>query len=133
VVINLFEYLFNGILLMNAWSEALRALQLPETFSAPQMVAFNTWGFLMGLAAIWLYSQIRLRYGPGFRAAFFTGLAMWVVGYALPAIPSTAMALFPTRLMVFGLLIGLVEICIATILGAWVYRPPAITRPAPAS
>lgn len=134
VVINIFEYLLNGVLLKEAWAEALRALNRPDQYTATQIVAFNLWGFLMGIGAVWLYTEIRDRYGPGVRSAIYAGLAIWAIGYAFGAIPATAMAVFPGRLTVYGLLIGLVEINVATIVGAWTYRPaPAMTRTAAAS
>ncbi len=134
VVINTFEYLLNGVLLKAAWAEALKALNRPDQYTATQIVAFSLWGFLMGMGAVWLYAELRDRYGPGPQTAIYAGLAMWAIGYAFGAIPAAAMALFPGRLIVYGLLVGIVEINVATVVGAWLYRPTtAMTRTAAAS
>ena len=59
VVINACEYLFNGVLLAQHWADALRAVNHAASFSATEIAAFNVWGFLMGIAAVWLYASIR--------------------------------------------------------------------------
>lgn len=123
VVINIIEYLVNGVLFMSTWRDALRALNRPDQYSATQLVAFNLWGFLMGISAVWLYAQIRDRYRPGPRTAIFAGLAVWAIGYAFGAIPSAALGLFPGRLIGYGVLAGLIEVTLGTVLGAWIYRP----------
>jgi MFS family permease len=128
LVINIVEFLVNGVLLMTAWGDALRALNRPEQYTTAQVVAFNLWGFLMGIGAVWVYAQIRDRYSPGPRTAIYAGLAVWAIGYAFGAIPSAAMGLFPGRLIGYGLLAGLVEVNIGAVLGAWVYRPRAEAR-----
>ena len=70
-----------------------------------------------------MYSEMRDRYGPGWRNALCAALAVWVIGYLSGAIPGLAMGIFPASLMITGTIIGLVEIVIGTELGAWYYRP----------
>lgn len=125
VVINVCEYLLNGVLLAQSWADAMRALNRPEQFSPSQVVAFNLWGFLMGIGAVWLYASVRDHYGPGVRTAIYTGLAVWAIGYAFGAIPSVAMKMFPPSLVAYGVLVGIVEILAGTVLGAWIYHPQA--------
>ena len=79
-------------------------------------------GFLTGIAAIWLYAAARPRFGPGAKTAALTGLGFWVMGYALPAIGWAAMHLFPHRLVGIGTAVGLVEIIVASIAGAALYK-----------
>lgn len=123
VVINVIEYLVNGLVLAQSWSNALGALNRPTTFTGTEVVAFNIWGFLIGIAAVALYAVIRDHFGPGVRSAIYAGLGIWLVAYLFSAIPSLAMHLFPRALVLYGVAIGLVESVGATVAGAWLYRP----------
>jgi len=52
-------------------------------------------------------------------------LAVWCLGYLLAAVTPLALKLFPTRLTVIGLAVGLVEVGVGTLAGAWLYREQA--------
>jgi hypothetical protein len=127
LVINFFEFFLNSVLLQKDWSAAMRALGRPEQFSAGQIAAFVVWGFLVGIFAVWLYAEIRPHYGAGARTAAIAGFAVWFLGYLLAAVAPAVMQLFPRRLMLIGLGVGLVEAVAGTIAGAWIYR--GITAP----
>jgi peptidoglycan/LPS O-acetylase OafA/YrhL len=122
-VINVIEFLVNGLWLKDRWAEAMRAINRAPEMSAGQTTALNLWGFLMGIAAVWLYSEMRDRYGPGWRSALCAASAVWVIGYMASAIPGIAMGVFPAGLMIIGTLVGLIEVVLGTELGAWYYRP----------
>ena len=130
VVINACEYLLNGVLLAERWADAMRALNHAASFNNTEIAAFNIWGFLMGIGAVWLYASIRDHYGPGLRTAIYAGLAVWLIGCALGAIPAAAMNVFPRSLFMYGILMGLFEILAGTLAGAWLYRPAEMTIPA---
>jgi MFS family permease len=123
IVINLCEFLVNGFWLKAQWADAMKALNRSTEMSGWQMTAFNVWGFLMGIAAVWLYSEMRDRYGPGWRNALCAALAVWVIGYFISAIPGVALGIFPAGLMITGIIVGLIEVVLGTELGAWYYRP----------
>jgi hypothetical protein len=93
------------------------------------MTAFVLWGFLVGMFAVWFYAAIRTHYGAGMKTAVIGGLAVWFLGYLLASVPPLVLHLFPTRLMLVGLAVGLVEAIVGTVAGAWIYRGVA----APAS
>jgi hypothetical protein len=61
-------------------------------------------------------------FGPGPKTAAITGFGYWVFGYALPNFGYSAMGLFPTRLLVIGTIVGLVELLAASLCGAWLYK-----------
>ena len=127
VVINLSEFLVNGVWLMDDWNAAMMALNKPGGFGGLQIATLNSWGFAVGIAAIWLYAAIRPRFGPGPRTALIAGLATWIIGYLLSGIPGISMGLFPAWLMVIGICAGVVEVLIGALLGAWVYKEgPAV-------
>ena len=122
LVINVCEFLVNGLWLAKAWEDAMQALGKPASSGASQMVVYIVWGFLMGIVAVWLYAAIRPRFGPGPRTAVIAALALWLVGYLLSTIPPAVMGLFPMNLMLIGMVVGLVEILAATQVGAYIYK-----------
>jgi hypothetical protein len=125
IVVNLCEFLINGVWLKDAWAEAMKAMNRSPEMGGVQIAVFNIWGFLMGLSAVWLYTQIRDRYGPGLRTAICAALAIWVIGYFAGMMTGVAMGMFPAQLMLIGTVAGLAEIILGTTLGAWFYRPAA--------
>jgi hypothetical protein len=60
VIINIFEYVLNGVILAKDMEAATSALGRQVGGSALAM--FTVWGFLVGIFAVWLYAAIRPRY-----------------------------------------------------------------------
>ncbi len=134
VVINVVEFVVNGVVLKGAWGQAMQALGKPATLSTGMVVMFIIWGLLLGIAAIWLYAAIRTRYGPGPNTAIRTGLAAWAIAVFLPNLGNYAMALFPLPLLLDSTVVALVEIVVATLAGAWLYKEevaPMLRRQVP--
>lgn len=121
VIINAFEFFTNGVVLARNWEAAMKALGRPP-MAPSALVVFVIWGFLAGISAIWLYAAARPRFGPGAKTAALTGFAFWVFAYALPTLGNLALGLFPKRLLVIGVLVGLVEVILASVTGAWLYK-----------
>ena len=57
VVINIVEFVTNGVALRESWGTAMQALGKPAELSTGAIVMFNVWGFLLGMAAMWLYAD----------------------------------------------------------------------------
>src|SRR5438309_6854731 len=125
LVINIVEFITNGVVLREAWGQAMQALGKSGQLSAGAIVIFNIWGFLLGIAAVWLYAAIRPRYGAGPKTAIRAGLVTWGVGVFLANLGNYPLGLFPTRLLVITSIVALVEILIATEVGAWLYKEEA--------
>jgi hypothetical protein len=123
LIINVFEFVENGVVLARDWDTAMKALGRAMEPSAIPM--FFVWGFLVGISAIWLYAAARPRFGPGAKTAAITGLALWFFAFALPNISQWVLHLFAHRLIAIGTLVGLVELIIASIAGAARYKEPA--------
>ncbi|NIR44970.1 MAG: hypothetical protein GWN53_11130 [Gammaproteobacteria bacterium] len=120
VVLNVLEFI-NGLILRDRWMAAREALGLgPE--GTGMMIAWVIWGFLLGIAMVWLYAAIRPRFGPGPKTAVWAGLTAWfligLLGFGTTAIGG----MFPTGLVVISLIWGLFELPIATVVGAWPYQ-----------
>lgn len=122
LVVNVFEFVVNGVLLKDDWAAAMQALGKPSEAGAGQMVILVIAGFLMGIFALWLYAAIRPCYGPGPNTALIAGVAVWIIGGLLPMVYPIAMEMFPYRLAVIGLVVSLVEYVGGTVLGASVYQ-----------
>ena len=122
IVINAFEFVSNSLVLPNDWAVAMRALGKPERFAAGQIAAFVLWGFLVGIFAIWMYAELRPHYSARPMTAVIAGLAVWFLGYLLASVMPVTLNLFPGRLMLIGLAVGLVEAIVGTMAGAWLYQ-----------
>lgn len=122
VVINVVEYLTNGVILKGAWGQAMTALGKSADVSASAIAIFNLWGFLIGIGAVWIYAAIRPRYGAGPRTAVRAGLAVWALAVFLANLSNYPLDLFPVRLLFITSVVALFEIVIATVVGAWLYQ-----------
>jgi len=132
VVINIVEYVTNGVVLKADWGQAMQALGKSEV-SGSAIAMFIVWGFLLGIAAVWIYAAIRPRYGAGVGTAVRAGLVAWGLSVFLSNLANYPLGLFPTRLLVITSVVSLFEIVIATTVGAWPYKEedaPAVRRAA---
>jgi heme A synthase len=77
---------------------------------------------LVGILAVWVYAAVRPRFGAGPKTALRTGLMLWLLVYVQATVGIAPLELFPARLMLLGLPISLVEIVLATLAGAWLYK-----------
>ncbi|MGP8246785.1 MAG: hypothetical protein ACLQVN_19980 [Bryobacteraceae bacterium] len=122
VIIDVIEWVTNGVVFAGDWADVMKHLGSTTNFSVKQIVALNVWGFLIGIAMVWLYAAIRPRFGEGPKTAVLAGFAMWFMAYALGGAFPVFTHLFPLRLAVVTTLIGLVEAVVAALAGAWLYK-----------
>lgn len=120
VIVNIVEYVVNGVVFASEWQANMKALG--RAMPANAVIAYVIWGFLLGIGAIWLYAVARPRFGPGPKTAALTGFGYWIFAYALPNFGFSASGLFPSRIMVITTLVGLVELILASVCGAWLYK-----------
>ena len=121
LVINIGEFLRDGLLLADRVAEMLTSLGLSEP-SGGQMVVFTIVGFALGVVTVWLYAAIRPRFGPGIRTAIVTGVVIWLLIYPLPSIGYAVLDMFPDDFLLIANIWGLVEIPLAAVAGAWLYQ-----------
>jgi hypothetical protein len=86
------------------------------------MVMMAASPFAYGLAAVWLYSAIRPRYGAGPATALRAGFAVWAVGCLLPQASLLVLGVLEPRLFTMSVTADLVMVPAATALGARLYR-----------
>jgi hypothetical protein len=125
VVINVIEFITNGIVLASDWDAAFKAAGRTMTMSAAGGVLLIIWGFLMGIGAVWLYAAARPRFGPGMKTAALTGVAFWALSSGLCAFDEAVTGLYPARLVISLALVCLVQAVLASVAGAWVYKEQA--------
>ena len=127
VVVNVGEGLF-AFLMKSQWEEAIRNLGLRLQAGPAAYLPF-AWSLVIGVLSVWLYAAIRPRYGPGAKTAVRAALAVWAFGTATFAIAMGSLGLFPARLMTYVALWSLVEIIVAMLVGAALYReePPEVS------
>jgi hypothetical protein len=120
LVVNVLEGLF-AVLMKAEWEAAIQNLGLRlKTGSAAYIPLL--WSFVIGILSVWLYAAIRPRYGPGPKTAIRAALAVWSFTTATFSIAMACLGLFPVRLMAYSAAWSLVEVIVAMLVGAWIYR-----------
>jgi hypothetical protein len=121
LVIDISESILNSVVLGAEMNAAIARMNLTPAGNQV-MVLFLVLGLLLGIATIWLYAAIRPRYGAGPKTALCAGAAVWFFGYLYPSIGMLGMGMFSTRVMAIGLAWGLVELLVASLAGAFLYK-----------
>jgi len=80
--------------------------------------------FGLGIATVWTYAAIRPRYGAGPGTAVCAGLAIWFVAYVNASVylHSGYQNIFTAKLAWLPAAWGLVEVPLAAVAGAWLYK-----------
>ncbi|MGE0883875.1 MAG: hypothetical protein AB7P14_10055 [Blastocatellales bacterium] len=75
-----------------------------------------------GLALVFFYAASRPRFGPGPKTATIIAVAFWLGAVFVSLMGYKMLGLFQGQMLAVWGLIGLVEMILASILGAWIYR-----------
>lgn len=121
IIIDVAEFVLNGIYLADQWRAATAAADQPD-LGMNQVMLFNLFGLAQGLIAVWLYAAIRPRFGAGAKTAVYAALAMWLTTYVLTDAVPTIAGFLPLSMTAILVGAGLVEIVIATLAGAYFYK-----------
>jgi hypothetical protein len=124
IVADVLGFLVDGVWLAPTWAEQMKKLG-QSVSSTSQLIEYNLLGLVCGIALIWIYAAIRPRFGAGVKTAIYAGLAVWVVGVLLPNLSFLWVSFAWRRLTVLTTLGGLVEIVVAAIAGAALYKESA--------
>lgn len=127
VLIDIIGFLVDGVWLKTAWQSGMTSLGL--TGFAPSVWAwFNVLGIINGLMAMWIYTAIRPRFGPGVNTAFKAAIVTWMIGSLIPNLSFMVFGgLFSHTLAAYTTLGAFIELLIGTIAGAAIYKEPATT------
>ncbi len=128
IILFVVDFVLNGMILAQQWDEAMVALGLPamsETVGAGPLIAFAILNLIVGLTAVWIYAGIRPRFGAGATTAVYAGLATWLLAYLVPQAFFLVTPLFPASVLWAGIIVGLFQVVIATVAGAYFYQEAA--------
>jgi hypothetical protein len=120
LIINIGEFVLNGVLLAEEMNAAMAALNRPP-IDPSMIVWFVIISFGFGFMVVWTYAAIRPRFGPGPKTAACAATICWGLGYLYPNLFFYVMDLFPRNMIILGVVWGLVEVIIAGVAGAWLY------------
>ncbi|MGH9969383.1 MAG: hypothetical protein ACREBG_16500 [Pyrinomonadaceae bacterium] len=120
-VLNIGEFLLNGVLLANQMNEVFRKCGLtpPSGRALFLLVAFT---FLMGIFLVGVYAALRPGCGPGPKTALGAGLIGWFCVYFYNTAAGVALGFVPINMFFIALAWGLAEYILAAIAGAWLYK-----------
>jgi hypothetical protein len=121
IIINIFEDVLNGVVLANEWPAVMASINR-HVIGVSQIVYFNIYDLVLGFVAVWTYAAIRPRFGKGPKTAIYAALLTWITGYVLVDMMPTLMGVFPMSITWKLIGVGLVEIVLATLAGAWLYK-----------
>ncbi len=121
LVMNVGEYVLNGVILHDDWDSAMRSLG-KQPIGGQAIAVFLALGFLVGIVAVFVYAAIRPRFGAGAKTAIWAGLIVWALTSLFTAIGQWPTGIFPTKLLLVPLVWELIQNPIATVAGAWLYK-----------
>ena len=121
VVLNVFDYVLHGVVLVDDWAAAMTALGKTPNMDAaiPYYVTFD---FILGILLVKLYAMIRPRFGGGVKTAVIAGVMGWSLVCLIPTLFQYPGGLLPMNLLVMPLVVALVSQPLATVAGAWLYK-----------
>lgn len=128
LIINISEFVLNMAILGDRMNARLAQMNLPPP-GGNAIIVFVAFGFLIGIATVWLYAAIRPRYGAGPKTAMLAGLAVWFLAYFYSSVTAVAMGMWGRRLIAATLLWGFVELMIAALAGAYLYKEDSPLQP----
>src|ERR1043166_5762534 len=121
VILNVGEWVLNGIILHNEMTEFFKRCGFPQPGNNFLIIAVAI-TFVLGIVIVLGYAAIRPRFGAGPKTAIIAALFAWFGVYVYQNIIASGLGMVPLKLVVIALAWGLVEYIIATLLGAALYR-----------
>ncbi|MGL3107244.1 hypothetical protein [Bradyrhizobium sp. BR 1432] len=124
-VMNIGEFLLNGVLMLQEWNVAMLSLNRPpvEGVAIAMLTAMT---FALGLLTMGLRAMISPAVGTAGRSTVVAASIAWALAYGLGFGWSFAMGVFPARIYLATLAWGFVEMQVATAAGAAYERSIAI-------
>ena len=121
LIVNIGETILNVPLAGEEMAQALQARNLPPV-GGGAIGYFVIMCFLLGVLMVWTYAAVRPRLGPGPKTAVIVGALVWFMTLVWSGGSQVAMGIMPLSLTLFGLVWGLGELVIASLVGAKLYR-----------
>ena len=122
VILNIGEFLFNGVIMANAMREWATSHNLPTEPTPTFFIAATALTLVLGVVLVWLYALIRPRSGPGPKTAVIAALIMWFGICLYCGIIYGLLLEQPINMVGIGIVWCLGEYLVAAIAGAWLYK-----------
>ena len=122
LILNIGEFLFNGVIMASAMHEWALAHNFPPEPTPTFFVVATVLTFVLGIVIVWLYALIRPRLGPGPKTAVIAALVIWFCVCIYCTIIYGLLLQQPTNLLLIGIVWCFGEYIIAAIAGAWLYK-----------
>jgi uncharacterized membrane protein len=123
LIMNISETVLNLYVIGDESTAALQRLGL-QFPGAHQIGIFVAMTFLLGIILVFVYAGLRPRFGASAKTAVIAALVVWVVGF-MPAFADVVLGLTPANLLAIAGVWSLVEIIVAAVAGAWLYKESA--------
>lgn len=125
IILNIIDFLANGVILTTRMRADANAFKpgLGDQMSAMdpgQIAGYVFFDFIVGFLLVWTYAAIRPRFGPGPRTAMYVALLFFVFGMIL-TYGYRNMGIMSAGLWYAYSGIWLVNLLLASIVGAWIY------------
>ena len=121
IVMNVLDFVLNDFLMKSQFEAVSVARNIDPAVAAAAIPAFVVIDLVFGLLAVFAYAAIRPRFRPGPNTAVIAGAILGVTG-SLVAAFFAASGFFPWSVWTMASAISLVNICLATMAGAALYR-----------
>jgi hypothetical protein len=118
-------FVIEGAMASTYTAELTRVLQehnLTMGGPAAGMVLGAVISLLIGFGLMFFYVCARPRFGAGVRTAIIVAVVMFFTGYFVGLLSYDSIGLYPQKMLVQWGALGLIEMIIACIAGAWLYR-----------
>ena len=97
----------------------------PASGGSMPLGVFILRGASLGLLCLLIYAAARPRLGAGVKAALTVGMLVFLVGTVFPPFGLTMQAFAPARLLLETIIWNAIQLPLATVAGAWLYREAA--------
>ena len=122
LIIQIGDGILNIEVLSGDWEAAFEALGFSMSESIGLIIWYFLRGFILGIVGVAIYAGYRPRCGAGPKTALWAGLTVWFLTYFIGYSPVFFNGMFSMRLFWWTGILGLVEVSLSVIAGAWVYK-----------
>lgn len=131
VVLNIIDFVSNGVIFAGRMTAEANAFKpglgdRAAAMTGAQIGVYVFFDFIVGFLLVWTYAAVRPRFGPGPRTAAYVGLLFFLFGMIL-TYGYKEMGIMSPGLWLNYSMVWLVNLLLATIVGAWVYSEEGAT------
>lgn len=120
VILNVGEWVLNGIILRDEMQDFFRKCGFPQPGTNFLIIAVAI-TFVLGIVMVLGYAAIRPRFGPGPKTAVIAALFAWFAVYIYQNVIGLGLGIAPAKTVAIAIGWGLLEYIVATLAGAALY------------